>query len=412
MIKTTTVRMNWLDAARIAAAFCIIAIHSTTDAYGWPFRNAQEGERLFTILFRTTAELVSTEYFILVSLFLLAFKLERKPTGYQSTLKLQARRLLVPFAVWTVFYAFFSLFKAYQFGYGEDALNGLMNPLSWVDYFLLGSSQYHMHFLPTLFALILFYPLYQLATRYPLLGLVLIPLLFIREYLTGWLWGHVPNQDVLEYLVHGVKILSYVGYGMAAYALFGWWKTKLDRDTSMKIMGFALFALCLFFMIKLIQAGQSIESGEFAVRTGAFYYVHYLIPVLSLTIFMASQHLNWPDKLSDWSKYTFGMYLVHPAIIDIFDVLVMGIEFQPYQYTVLKYAVAASASLGVAILLGRTALLAWTVGLGPLPFAAKKTKADKPAKSDIETTSDTKAGTLGVLDLTDLTDGPDSRTAN
>lgn len=409
MIKTATqaIRMNWLDAARIAAAFCIIAIHSTTDPGGQPFPDAQAGERLFTVLFRTTAELASTEYFIMVSLFLLAFKMERKPAGYQATMKLQARRLLVPFAFWTVFYAFFKLFKAYQFGYADSVLNGLMNPLTWVEYFLLGSSQYHMHFLPTLFALILFHPLYKLAGRYPLLGLTLIPLLFMRDYLAVWLWGNVANHEVLEYLARLVKILSYVGYGMAAYALFGLWKTKLDRETSLRVMGFAVFALSLFFMIKLIQAEQIIESGDFGLRKGAFYYAHYLIPVLSLTIFMSSQHFNWPDKLSDWSKYTFAMYLVHPAVIDIFDVLVRSVEFQPYQYTVLKYAVAAGASLSVAILLGKIPLLAWTVGLGPLPFIAKKTQT----KVKTKTVKDTKAGTPGVLDLTDLSDLSDSRAA-
>jgi len=398
MINTAVkaIRMNWLDAARIAAAFCIIAIHSTTDSWGRPFPDVQSGERLFTVLFRTTAELVSTEYFILVSLFLLAFKLERKPLGYRDTMKLQARRLLVPFAFWTVFYALFQLFKAYQFDYQDSVMALLMNPATWVDYFLLGSSQYHMHFLPTLFALILFHPLYKLASRYPLLGLTVIPLLFLRDYLDSWLWGHVANQEVLEYLIRMVKILSYVGYGMAAYALFGWWKTQLDRETSMRIMGFAIFALILCFMIKLIQAEQIIHTGDFGVRKGAFYYVHYLVPVLSLSIFMSSQHFNWPDKLSLWSKYTFGMYLVHPAIIDIYDALVMGIDLQIYQYTVFKYLFAASLSLGAAVLIGKIPFMAWTVGLGPLPFSSKKS-----VTKTINNPENSGASTPAVLDLSD-----------
>ncbi|MEZ5535953.1 MAG: acyltransferase [Thiolinea sp.] len=370
--------MNWLDAARIAAAFCIIAIHSTTDLSGQPFPDVQAGERLFTVLFRTTAELASTEYFILVSLFLLAFKLDRKPAGYSATMKLQARRLLVPFAFWTLFYAFFKLFKAYHFGYLDSLLADLTNPFTWLDYFLLGSAQYHMHFLPTLFALILFHPLYKLASQYPLLGFVLLPLLFLRDYLAGWLWGNVADRDVLEYLARVVKVFSYVGYGMAAYALFGWWKIRLDRETSMRIMGFALFALCLLFMVKLIQATGIIQSGDCGIRRGIFYYAHYLIPVLSLTMFMSSQHFNWPDKLSDWSKYTFAMYLVHPAVIDSFDVLVKDVPLATYKYTAAKYLVVAATSLALALLLSRISLLAWTIGLGPLPFTGKKVKADKP----------------------------------
>lgn len=364
------IRMNWLDAARIAAAFCIIAIHSTTDPQGKAFPFAQEGERLFTVLFRTTAELASTEYFILVSLFLLAFKMERKPAGFGSTMKLQARRLLVPFVFWTVFYAFFKLFKATQFGYADHILAGLLNPLTWLDYFVLGTSQYHMHFLPTLFILILFHPLYRLAVRYPILGLSLIPLIFMRDFFAGWLWANIGNHDVLEYLARAVKILCYVGYGMAASALFGWWKTQMDRDLSSKVFAFTGFALTMLFMIKLIQATEIIQSGDFGLRTGAFYYAHYLIPVCSLLMFMSSQHFNWPDKLSLWSKYTFAMYLVHPAVIDTFDVLMRSLEIAPWQYTTCKYLFAASGSLVIALLLGKIASLAWTVGLGPLPFSA------------------------------------------
>lgn len=375
---TQSVRMNWLDGARIAAAFFIIAHHTTTDSQGKPFPDVQEGERLFSVLFRTTSELASTEFFILVSLFLLAFKLDRKPSGYIDTMKLQARRLLVPFVAWTFFYAFFKLFKASQFGYVDSILEGMMNPLTWLDYFLLGSSQYHMHFLPTLFALILFHPLYKLAARYPALGLVLIPLVFMRDFFGGWLWTNVGNYDVLEYLARVSKILCYVGYGMAAYALFGLWKTKIDRETSGRIFGFALFALAMLFLIKLIQAVTIVKTGEFGLRTGAFYYAHYMIPVLSLTLFMSSQHFNWPDKLSLWSKYTFAIYLVHPAIIDTFDILVRNVELQPYQYTALKFCIVAGASLGAAILISRISLLAWTIGLGPLPFTSGK----KSSKQD------------------------------
>ncbi|MGB0845371.1 MAG: acyltransferase family protein [Thiolinea sp.] len=364
------IRMNWLDAARIAAAFCIIAIHSTTDVRGLPFPDAQAGERIFTVLFRTTAELASTEYFFLISLFLLAFKLERKPAGFSATMKVQARRLLVPFAVWTVFYAFFHFFKAYKFNYVDSVAESLLNPSIWADYFILGTAQYHMHFLPTLFILILFHPLYKLAAKFPILGLSLIPMIFLRNYFDGWLWGNAGDSAALEYLLQVVKILCYVGYGMAAYAMFGLWKTQIDADTSAKIFGFALFSIVLLLLVKLIQASGIIDTGDFGVRKGINYYAHYLIPVFSLTLFMSSQYFNWPDKLSLWSKYTFAMYLVHPAVIDVFDVLIYDTKLPIYQYTTLKFFTAASGSLGLAVLISKISWLAWTIGLGPLPFTA------------------------------------------
>jgi len=79
-------RMNWLDASRLAAAFSIIGIHTTTDSQGKAFAEYEVSERIFPVLMRTVSELASTEFFILVSLFLLAFKLERKPMTYFATM--------------------------------------------------------------------------------------------------------------------------------------------------------------------------------------------------------------------------------------------------------------------------------------------------------------------------------------
>jgi len=92
-------RMNWLDAARIAAAFGIVGIHTTTDSKGNAFLDYEVSERIFPSLMRVVSELANTEFFILISLFLLAFKLERTPMTYLTTIKYQARRLLIPFAI-------------------------------------------------------------------------------------------------------------------------------------------------------------------------------------------------------------------------------------------------------------------------------------------------------------------------
>ena len=67
------------------------------------------------------------------------------------------RRLLVPFAFWAVFYAFFRLVKAHGFGYEQAIFDQLGQWQTWAGYMLLGNSQYHLHFLPTLFLLAVSY---------------------------------------------------------------------------------------------------------------------------------------------------------------------------------------------------------------------------------------------------------------
>ena len=127
-------RMYWLDGARLAAAFCIIGIHSSADNVGQAFANALPGERVFPVMLRTVSEIASTEYFILVSLFLLAVRMSRNELPYFANVRQQVRRLLVPFLVWTVFYAFFRLYKAHYLGYADSMWSEIMQWQNWVYY--------------------------------------------------------------------------------------------------------------------------------------------------------------------------------------------------------------------------------------------------------------------------------------
>ena len=387
----SSIRMNWLDISRLAAAFSIIGIHTTTDPKGKAFIDYDISERVFPVLMRTTAELASTEFFILVSLFLLAFKLERKPMPYGATMKLQMRRLLVPFVFWTFFYAFFVLIKANAFGYLDPMLEKLTKPETWASYFLLGKSQYHMHFIPTIFLIFLFHPVFKLALKAPIFGLLVVPFLAFNLSMSTWIWGNISDRNTLEYLIRGIKILSYIGYGFAAYSILGLWQKKLDEELSKKIFMFGILAVSIFFIIKLTHAAQSIEVGSYIPKIGAIYYAHGLLPIGLILLFLGTQHFNWPEKISDFSKFTFGTYLMHPAVIDIIDIFLKGVQMAPYQLVLFKYTLTLSIVLALSIVISKIPLLAWTIGLGPLPFAnrtsEKLTTIEVTDKSKIATTN-------------------------
>lgn len=366
--SSSSIRMNWLDAARLSAAFSIISIHSTTDSNGKAFIDYDIHERIFPVLMRTVSELASTEFFILVSLFLLAFKLERKPMPYLPTMLLQAKRLLIPFAFWTIFYAFFVLIKANAFEYLDPMLDKLSSPATWAGYFLLGNSQYHMHFVPTIFLIFLFHPIFKLALKTPMLGLLVIPFLGFYLSMSTWIWSNIIDRTTIDYLARFVKVLSYVGYGFAAYSLLGLWQKKFDEELSKKILYFAVLVIATLFIIKLTHASDSIKVGAYIPRIGNIYYAHGLIPVFLILAFLGSQHFAWPEKVSNWSKLTFGTYLMHPAVIDIIDILMRDHELAPYQFVILKYSITLSSVLFLSILISKTSILAWTIGLGPIPF--------------------------------------------
>jgi len=366
--NTASGRMNWLDGARLAAAFCIVGIHTSSDSLGGAFDQAAAHDRVFPVLMRSVSEMASTEFFILVSLFLLSMKLSNTSTNFIPTMIIQARRLLVPFAFWTVFYVFFRLYKASYLGYDQAIIEQFGSLKLWVGFFVLGNANFHMHFLPTLFLLLLFHRLYKLAIWYPLLGLLVIPMLYLNFSISGWIWSSVVNPELREYAIRFVKILTYSGYGFFAYSLYGFWQRGIKPELAKTMFGLSLFFVSIGFLIKLIYAQKVGATGEFIVRTEMIYYGHYLLPCAVLSAFMLSWYLRWPEQLSKWSRFSFGMYLIHPAIMDLVDVALLELSLQPDYFVLLKYCVTAFVSLSLTIAIGKVKLIAWTVGLGPLPW--------------------------------------------
>lgn len=377
-MSTKSTRMNWLDVARLSAAFSIIGIHSTTDNLGKAFAENETHERIFPVIMRTVADLASTEFFILVTLFLLALQLEKRPKPYAETMGLQAKRLLIPFAVWTIFYGLYSLIKANAFGYYDHMLDETLQVSTWVNYFLLGTAKYHMHFLPTIFIMLLFHPIFKIALKFPSMGLLIVPLLLFKISMSTWLWGHLKDPTIIAYADRLIKIIGYLGYGFAAYSIIALWRKNFDAQTSKMILQISIFFVFILFLIKLTHAEESIRTGVYVPRIGMVFIAHTLIPIFLLLSFLGSKHFAWPEKISNWSKYTFGTYLMHPAIIDIIDIVMKNHEIQPYQYVILKYAITLSVVLILSILISRVSWLAWTIGLGPQPFTkAWKEKYNK-----------------------------------
>ena len=370
-------RMTWFDANRVLAALGVVVLHSSTDAAGKAFLAADPSDRVVPVLLRAMSELSGSEMFFIFSLFLFAFKLDRRRPSYGEAIGEQMKRLLIPFAFWAVFYAFFKLFKASAFGYSSAIVDRLVDPSMWVSNFVLGSSQYHMHFLPTLFALMLFYPVMRIGLRYPLFGFAVIPMLGCMEYLQGFLWGVPLDPMARDFLVRGVKVLGYVGYGIAAFSIYGLFKDGIPRGESRLLGRAAIFFVAFSFLATLPHAYEAIQTGAWSHRTSYSFYGHFLMPLGVFMIFLGRQHEHWAPSWSKLAKFTFGVYLLHPIFIDVFDVGVfaLGLKLSPTATVIFKVLFVAPAALAAAYGLSRVPLLAWTIGTGPLPWLRKPVAA-------------------------------------
>jgi surface polysaccharide O-acyltransferase-like enzyme len=374
-------RMVWFDANRVFAAIGVVLIHSSTDFGGQPFAAATAGERILPVFLRSIGEFSGSEMFFLFSLFLMAMRVDTKMPSYSAAIGVQARRLLTPFAFWVIFYAFFRLVKASAFGYTPYILDQISQPENWVGYFLLGKVQYHMHFLPTLFALFLFFPLMRVATRYPIFGLTVFLTLGVMNSTQTFVWSLDLDPALRDYLIRGLKILGYVGYGFAAFAIYGLWKDGIPRGESRLLRRGALYFAVLAYVATLPFYGFAVKTGGWGVREGWDFYGHFLMPIFMLFFFMGGQFLQWSPKWSKLAQYTFGVYLVHPLIIDLIDITLvksgMSGAMSPFAIVAVRYALALPLSFGLAVGLSRIKLLAWTVGLGPTPWSGAQKAAVK-----------------------------------
>lgn len=371
-------RLVWFDANRVFAAIGVVLIHSSADFGGKPFLEADPSERLLPVFLRSLGEFSGSEMFFLFSLFIMAMRIDKGQPTYGNAIGMQAKRLLVPFAFWVVFYAFFRLIKADAFNYAPYIWEQVTQVKSWFGYFLLGKVQYHMHFLPTLFLLFLFFPLMRVATRYPILGLTLFLTLGIMNNTQGFVWSLGLEEELRDYILRALKVLGYVGYGFAAFALFGVWKDGIPRGESRLLRRLGLYFAALAYVATLPFFATAVQNGDWGLRSGWDYYGHFLMPICVFLIFMGSQFMEWSPRWSKLALYTFGVYLVHPAVIDLFDIVVfktgLSSMMAPWLLVLTRFAIVLPMSFVVAFGLSKVKALAWTIGLGPTPWEARSAK--------------------------------------
>ena len=372
-------RMAWLDTIRVFAGVAIIGVHSSADAMGGPFSKYAMDERIFPVLFRSLVYVARSELFIIISLFLLIMSLDRKPRDYLSVVKTQAKRLLIPFVFWVVFYAFWRLIKANYFGYADNLITDMQSTTTWLGYFVLGDVQYHMHFLPTLFGVAIMFPLYRLAVNRPEIGLVVLFCLAAKLSIDQFMWGNLAKEPYFQYLLRFVKILTYAGYGMVAASFYGILKRDFNKALGKQIGMVAIFIGIVLFAIKLVLSYKVILAGKWIYGYAPGYWADFLMPAVLFLVFMSFRHLNWPSVFSKIAQFSFGLYLLHPAILDMLEIGLSGYEFAPAELVLVKFALALTGTATVVFIISKLRLLSWTIGIGDLPFS--RPRKQKPSEN-------------------------------
>lgn len=358
--------MIWLDALRILAGVSMICMHATFDWNGQPFPDFTPDQRIAPVALNTIFYLARTELFLIISLFLLAMSIDRRPRSYSQTIKEQSKRLLIPYIFWISLYFFFTFFKAWQLDYLHYIWRDLTTMVDpWLRWFVLGSLRPQMHFLPTLFGLVLFYPLYRYAIKYPALGLLIFGCLYFKRELNIWIYAEF-EPIYQPYLLRIARILTYTGYGFLGAAFYG----LISRPHLSKWRGLVLTGLLLLGAWALTYKFQHslavIETGNWQHNFPNRYWSNLLFPVVLFGTLMLVP-IRYPDWIQKMAPYSFGIFLCHPIFLDLYHIVVFETIQNPTLYVTLKMAWAVPMSFLFVKWLAGNQALAWTVGLGPTP---------------------------------------------
>ena len=297
-------RVIYFDVLRITAIFFVVAVHLS--AQHWSDVDVSSRAWFAFNLYCTTGKW-SVPVFVMISgaLFL------GRDLDIRSILKKYLLRIAIAFAFWSAAYALF-----------VRALYGI----TWDEVlFRFFTGHYHMWFLFMIAGLYLLVPLLRPIVQNEKLLRYFLLLAFIFTFLLpqAAFFCSFALPQVSE-VIRTVAMYSYCFFplGFTVYFIGGYYLSRRDLSRREETVLYCVGTASLLFSI----AAPVVLSRAQGAPSDAFYNYNSLnVLFTSVPIFVfARQHLNFPKLgeqalgvLGRLSKYSFGVYLVHPMVIEL-----------------------------------------------------------------------------------------------
>ena len=297
-------RVVYFDLLRVVAIFVVVAVHLS--AMHWADVDVNS-RAWFAFNLYCTAGKWSVPIFVMISgaLFL------GREVSISAILKKNVARITTVFLFWSGCYALVDLIFRHA-------------PLSVVLSQLI-TGHYHLWFLYMIVGLYLLIPLLRPIVQDETLMRYFLLLAFLFTFLLPQLalfTSFVSHEA--STVIRTVIMYSYCFFplGFTAYFIGGYYLSRMDfsrrEEITLYCIGVAGLLVSVFAPVALSRA-QGAPSDIF--------YTYNSLNVLctSVPIFVfAKQHLNFPRMgekaytfLRKMSKYSFGVYLVHPMVIEL-----------------------------------------------------------------------------------------------
>jgi len=305
-------RLLGIDLCRGLAAFAVVLVHSGDETWGIPVS-------YWALQFRTLFYF-AVPFFLAISFFFTTQNV--KASLSFNFLNTKFQRILIPYAVWSIFYLIFGTIFFSITNQPERINEFLKDPIAII---LLGSASYHLYFLPLLFSGFLLIPiindLAKHKNRFKILFFLFIfsisanqiivlsgnsfslnPPVAFPGLLTSVKLDRVSYQIVRFLLMQVAWMLKCLPYICLAMILNDW-LLHVKKDIWMsKRLVFLFFSIFIFvnaFREKFILSELSPVIAAFAL----------LLFGLCLSNFLKDSSI-----IRSLGNCSFGIYLIHPIL--------------------------------------------------------------------------------------------------
>ncbi|WP_318491452.1 acyltransferase [Photobacterium leiognathi] len=282
----------YFDLLRVVAAVAVVVIH-VLGPYREQLGQIPDWEWITAITFNSFSRWAVPVFIMITGALMLS---DERPFEGRYYLKRRVGKVLIPFVVWSVFYAFFSAFSA----------SGTNFATSWklLTDMPFHETYYHLGFFYYFIPLYLIVPFYQWAIQRmepgQVKGVVMVWLVITASYLF-----HIDGLWSETYLL-------YSGYLILGYCLY-----KYHWPPMVLLIPLAIVALLITdYMV----VSHSLTAGEYKIGRWLSYKT-INTAIAAAGVFVLCRYIS--DKLGDTSReklsvisrHSLGIYLLHPIFL-------------------------------------------------------------------------------------------------
>ncbi|RRD94527.1 acyltransferase [Clostridiales bacterium COT073_COT-073] len=297
-------RLAELDTCRALAALSVLAIHVTSIPLGIIDKNSL----LFQLLFIINRFLqYAVPLFLMMSAILEGYHFKKVEGFYLK----KARRVLLPYLVWSLLYMGFNQFL------NRGYLTEISNWKSMTNIILFGDAHYHLYFMSILLQFLFLFPwLWKLQKRFGTHLLFGLLGSFALQMLLCYLVTE-PFYPVFPNIVKTFPRYFFILNGGLLIGLAYAKKKELWHKYKYGIIAIALLAMGYYIWLEYQLQYHAGVDVRFYLPVWYLYSFFISLCFLAFSAFLSQMKGPFKKGLDVVSKNSYGIYLLHPMILEI-----------------------------------------------------------------------------------------------